>query len=263
MPSEKTIEDILVFMSACRKTKSKGLAIEKPISFFSGAYCFYPGAGGKIIDGETMFCPSDATYLDIDRKIDLPVIGQVDDTDGVAFHRIRSVGAKSVRGKISSFRKHLVEQHTGFIDSVGSYSCGSTIYGSQNGTDWTVLGPTNRYQRPEAAKEDFLQVAFGIQFVRPFNWTVHLQFEGYPAAGFFTDPTGAREAFRLRDVPPGKKRRAALRNWVSSHMRKKRNDPGAETEVRKHLRGATSFNWNGLKCTITPSKDAQKENGEV
>jgi hypothetical protein len=77
-----------------------------------------------------------------------------------------------------------------------------------------------------------------------------------PRARFVTDVQGIREVFRLRDVPAGQKRRAALLHWVKEHWRKQRcltaND---RIWVRTHLRGTWAFNWNGLHGQIEPSSD--------
>jgi hypothetical protein len=83
--------------------------------------------------------------------------------------------------------------------------------------------------------------------------------EGVPRARFVTDPIGVRAAFRLRDIPAGKTRRAALRHWVQEHWRKRR-DPSKEDRafVREYLRGATHFGWSGLSCQIEPSKEDQR-----
>lgn len=77
-----------------------------------------------------------------------------------------------------------------------------------------------------------------------------------PRVRFLTDPLGAREVFRLRDIPPGRDRRAALRHWVSAHARKRHPDMDGEarTWVRRHLRGATDFTWNGLRCRVQPDE---------
>lgn len=85
-------------------------------------------------------------------------------------------------------------------------------------------------------------------------WFVDFGFEGTPMVSLKTDPIGAREAFRLRDMPNGGTRRAALRHWVREHWRRGRGVTATEEhEVRAHLRGATEFAWNGLRCRIRPS----------
>lgn len=64
-----------------------------------------------------------------------------------------------------------------------------------------------------------------------------------------TDLSACKELFKLRDVPPGEERRKALINFVCEHLRR-RPYSDEETLVRKHLRGAERFNWQGFYCEI-------------
>lgn len=100
-------------------------------------------------------------------------------------------------------------------------------------------------------------IALGLQFNEQYEWHVDIQRGDSIELSFETDPYGAQEIFRLRDIPDGKKRRAALRNWVTQHWRKTRD---AETSVRRHLRGAEQFVWNDLRCVVRPSADDLKMN---
>jgi hypothetical protein len=101
-------------------------------------------------------------------------------------------------------------------------------------------------------RESDPRVALGLQFNSFYEWNVDIRRENSLELSFVTDPIGAQEIFRLRDIPEGKARRAALRNWVMQHWRKTRD---VDVKVRRHLRGAEQFNWNGLYCTIRPSPD--------
>jgi hypothetical protein len=87
-----------------------------------------------------------------------------------------------------------------------------------------------------------------------YEWRVRFRAApGQLSATIPTDPVGAREAFKLRDLPEGRSRRTALRNWVRSHWRSKR--PASDPElVQAHLRGETNFNWNGMECELLPSQ---------
>jgi hypothetical protein len=101
-----------------------------------------------------------------------------------------------------------------------------------------------------------IALGHGIELRKEYRWSVLLGEEGIPRARFVTDPTGIREVFRLRDIPCGASRRAALRHWVRDHWRKKR-DPGADdlAFIRTHMRGRVNFAWQGLSCQIEPSRD--------
>ena len=99
-----------------------------------------------------------------------------------------------------------------------------------------------------------MEVLTGVEFTKDFWWTVEIGFENCPSVRFHTDPTGAREVFRLRDVPPGKKRRTAIRHWVSGHWRRRRKDEEERKRwIAKYLRGATKFSWQDLRCVVRPS----------
>lgn len=100
--------------------------------------------------------------------------------------------------------------------------------------------------------DEYTGVCAAVAVANFDHWMVSFGYEGTPLATLKTDPYGAREAFRLRDAPPGRQRRAALRHWVREHWRRTGNDDGSAL-VREHLRGALRFTWNGLSCEITPS----------
>jgi hypothetical protein len=104
------------------------------------------------------------------------------------------------------------------------------------------------------------QLALGMQFNRRYEWYVLLGIGTGPRIRFQTDPTGAQEVFRLRDVPPGAARRAALRNWVSEHWRTRKDSGVKDIQVRQHLRGATDFTWSGLRCQIIVPPDDLERN---
>jgi len=85
-------------------------------------------------------------------------------------------------------------------------------------------------------------------------WLVKTRFdEVCPSLTLLTDPTGVKEFWRLRDVPPGRSRRSALLHWVEQHWRQTRKDPDVEAFVRKHLRGETVVKHGKLEAVISPS----------
>ena len=105
-------------------------------------------------------------------------------------------------------------------------------------------------------EQDRLQpnLATAIALRQRYEWAVSLGLEGSPSVRFATDPTGIKDVFRIRDLPEGRDRRAALMTWVTDHWRQNRNDPEMELYVRKHLRGAVAFGWRGMECEILPSQ---------
>jgi hypothetical protein len=117
----------------------------------------------------------------------------------------------------------------------------------------------------------------GLSFLAPFMcglaqslrsyWLVRTRFDAIcPSLTLLTDATGVKEFWKLRDVPPGKSRRAALLHWVDQHWRQMRNDPDVETFVREHMRGDQSLTHGSFSAEITPSErdtlDAERAKSE-
>ena len=99
---------------------------------------------------------------------------------------------------------------------------------------------------------DRMPLALGLALAARYEWSVWLGYGDGPRVRFLSEPARAREVFRLRDIPPGRKRRAALRNWVEGHWRRYGPDDGDRAWIKRHLRGAVDFTWNGLRCRIQP-----------
>lgn len=199
---------------------------------------------------------------------------------GFTLCRVRSLTSQETRGRF--YASYATELAGAFIFPNGEFSVNKTWYGSATGRKpWKeyqlgLPGVTNgaidrtqylRNKEWQSGEKDIqenwrsIHASMAIAFNRYYEWTVKLGYEGYPSLLFVTDPIGAMEVFRLRDIPEGKGRRAALRNWVTQHWRKKRKDDDeAIIKVRKHLRGIETFHWNGLSCTISPSADDLKTN---
>lgn len=111
-----------------------------------------------------------------------------------------------------------------------------------------------RFTNEEKEQQNFIPLlASWLALEQRYDWSVLLGYAGTPRVRLLTDPVGLREVFKLRDIPPGATRRAALKHWVRSHWRKKRKDEDATTWVKRHLRGAESFTWEGLRCGIEPA----------
>jgi hypothetical protein len=95
----------------------------------------------------------------------------------------------------------------------------------------------------------------GLAQSLPAYWRVATRFDSVcPSLTLLTDPTGVKEFWKLRDIPEGKQRRAALLHWVESHWRQNRKDPDVEGYVRKHLRGQQELTQGQFSAKITPSE---------
>lgn len=108
--------------------------------------------------------------------------------------------------------------------------------------------PKNRKEIHES-----VTVNLSMALTRRYSWHVALgNTRDGPRVLLPTNPTGCLHFFKNRDKASGKKRRDALRHWVSRHYRE-RSDAGTYY-VRDHLRGQTEFRWADLECEIFVSE---------
>lgn len=105
----------------------------------------------------------------------------------------------------------------------------------------------------------FLRAVYGMEHMKPSRWVAYIGIsEDSPRVGVWTDPTGVKELWKLRDVGEGKSRRDALLHWVNDHWRQNRKDQDVENYVRSHLRGSRRFRQGSLNVEIHEStKDAE------
>lgn len=195
------------------------------------------------------------------------------------FSRIRTLNVKDWRGKLRLYSPRMFEDVVMISQPNGAHLSVRRPYaivgtevrpaaGWINGHSVTGMGHElnpecfgrSRSDEDDDHVAEHLKMAAGISLRRHYLWSVLLGEGEGPRARFVTDPIGVREAFRLRDIPPGKKRRAALLHWVKEHWRKSRSRSESDRAwVRAHLRGAWSYDWNGLHCQIEPSIEDMNE----
>lgn len=184
--------------------------------------------------------------------------------------RIRKVPLKELRGcgfRLSS--GDIAEWSQAWLYNDGSFSTDRTLM-ERRGSDWWCIGQPKHPIPPFLVDERLSQsvsIAKSVAFTRYYDWHVEVGFEmpgrtSLPTVSLATDATGARQAYRLRDLAPGKSRREALRHWVNEHWRKKASDPDEETKIWAHLRGTEEFTHNGMKCRIVPSEYDLKKAAE-
>jgi len=176
--------------------------------------------------------------------------------------RIRTVSPREVRGRARPYR--ITYEITYGVTTHGLFAtCPPIYYGRERSGELVYSGQESHYMAPGTGHQlgsdiRAIGLAMSLQIRRPYQWRVVLGREDWPSVSFSTDPDGAKEVFRLRDAPPGRTRRAALRNWVTEHWRQTRT---ASTKVQTHLRGVTKFTWNGLNCEIIPTSEPLSEIG--
>jgi len=215
------------------------------------------------------------------------LVSSNDGTKNIGVFRAKTVNPRECRGRVQRIYPEMVEYLCGYMDLEKKKIITSrTIWGLRpNATDddlkyssfineifqnkgeidykkaaWVPL-TSNLIFLPNAMPEanTNIQIAQGVQFANQYTWRVFIKEEDHIGMVLPTTPEGSKEIFKLRDIPAGKNRRAALRNWISEHCRKKPHNEDEKVFVRKHMRGAHEFTWNGLTCKILPSQEALKE----
>lgn len=225
--------------------------------FFDGAEPFTDV--GLTHGGLNFIADHDLTPRDVRWPLDVKIIiPQMNAIDGGgadwSLNRYRSLDARTIRGRVSPALPHPVEWTIGWP---AGGACFRNIFGYAGPRRWvniTKAGNVWKHTTDDRAEfSERVQLALELWQLRPQQWRVYFALDDKPGVELPTDPLGAQEAFRLRDIPDGRERRTALRHWVTEHWRADRTDPGVETKVREHLRGANQFSWGGLNCRITPS----------
>lgn len=221
--------------------------------------------------------PSDAPVwpMDVRWAFRVDAAGRVGDA-GWIFKRVSTLRPQQWRGRLRMVLPRMVEHHELFVPPSGRAlgSCAPlaiagksvTIAGTRShpaaglGVDHSQVYEMTPREANTSNETFDVGLAHGMELRREYLWSVLLGEEGIPRARFVTDLIGVREAFRLRDVPAGRSRRAALRHWVREHWRMQRDASATDRAwVRAHLRGATEFGWGGLSCRLEPSReDARK-----
>lgn len=239
---------------------------DKRLSTFKEVEPFHPQFLDLQGDQEEERVPWDAKPTDIGKPLNISIMGSVVAKDGdfnYSLIKVRQVDAAEVRGQVRLTPPRIVTVKTAIVHPTKPPMSALTHLGHIGGA-WQVIGPAAVWDRGILASTrneiiqdglTFTKLAYGLAWTRQFFWRVVLQKEDTPSLSFNTDASGVREVFRLRDIPEGRTRRAALRNWVSAHWRQKRREPNDEVHIRKHLRGAQTFNWMGMACHIIPSPD--------
>lgn len=258
---EDKIEEALLYLETSQKIKPPSRFYDVSKSHFDGARLFdidpygfafiEPNTSPDILEGQ----PINYSFM-------YSVQDKRDPGHRFTIQKIRAVDAKYVRGRVSRLAGLMVE-HTALLVMSDGRAYPTREFVGFIGGRWVPIGCINEMRNNSPIRENRvvddkwngrIGCTVCLQFYSRYEWVANVKIDDGPCVGFVTDPLGAREIFRLRDVAPGKQRRAALRNWISEHWRKKRNGPDEATRVREHLRGNTKFKWNGLSVEIKPSR---------
>lgn len=246
---ESKISEVLAFLHLCDDDKHSCAVSLKSMD---GAVPVLGMQAEKDIsvpwnDGVPAVWPIDVATVAPARDFDDPHCKWPD--GALQFNRLSTVSTAGARQRgATRFSSRMVLDSCATAMPDGSAISGGGIY-ALLGAKWVTAQQNLRY--PPNWQER-IHLAAGFALTLRYEWSVWLGYGAGPRVRFVTDPTGAREVFRLRDIPNGANRRAALRNWVNAHWRKKSTDNDARSWVQRHLRGAEEFTWNGLRCKVSP-----------
>lgn len=256
---EDMAERLLTFLHLCEEARDHRLYV--PLASMDGAVPIAladakteaaPGLMVPVNTGRPAVWPMDLrTVHDANLGIDDPTDRWPEGT--LQFKRVRSIQTKEARPLGASiFSAFMVMDEVVCAKPDGAAKSARAPMAMVAGK-WINAAPQSIAGAP---KDRAIPVALGTALALRYEWSVWLGHNSGPRVRFLTDPLGAREVFRLRDIPPGRDRRAALRHWVSAHARKRHPDMDGEarTWIRRHLRGATDFTWNGLRCRVQPDE---------
>lgn len=253
---EDRVNRVLTFLHLCEDDRHR---ISVPLKSMDGAIPLLisgqetDARSGAVNDFTVLLSPGPPGIWPID-VVSLQDAGEGFPEGSLQFNRTRSISAKEARltGASLFAPRMLMEEVVGARPD-GTTKSGKAPYAFLGGR-WVMAAPHAIEGGSTSIVEDrAIRVALGLALSVRYEWTVWIGHGEGPRVRFLSDPLGAREVFRLRDLPAGRDRRAALRHWVSAHARKRRGaDAEAEQWIARHLRGATDFVWNGLRCRIEP-----------
>jgi len=269
------IEQLIDYLAGARLMRTSTMSVD-PVTldtrFFDGAEPFlrtdltHGDARNSVVGAEPseVSWPVDLRIItrfsadDEDDGASLFTRDQADDQSSWNFQRFRSMTMRELRGRVLASLPYPLEWT---IAHPFGQRAMRFILGHPRAQLWVPIeaGGTRRQNHLRGSEHTDIfstrgMAALGIWKARREQWRVYFSIDGKPGIELPSDPVGVRAAFRLRDIPPGKSRRAALLHWVTEHWRMNRYDPTEEVLVREHLAGQRAFAWNGLRCKITPSR---------
>lgn len=198
------------------------------------------------------------------------VYGSTEREDMLFAYRFRSVlNGKNLRGRVFPIRyatQYLGEEWLADLGGDGEVRINHDFIGTDKATGTVVRVDTFRRKKPQAyglglpstdAAGNLFLTACSVAFSLRYEWLVVIGAEDNASILVPVERMACKELFRLRDIPEGKARRAALLHFVTQHWKRSRSQAPAEDPavfVREHLRGQTKFTWNGLTCEVIPPK---------
>jgi hypothetical protein len=273
------------------KEQVRAEIVEEAITFLNAADSPLAEYGGGILFNTTEFIhgaidlreqlgfPPEVTLEELDRLDGVAVCGG--GKDGFELLRQSPLGIKKLEffrrlGRVAGYPRactidfanvqasgKVVRKSLPFVyeTRLRGWRCLTTAHKPTGRTKYRVKANGFYEHREDAVQGDEYSwpiVGTIASWIRRWLWQIELApgTGGVPVA-LTTDPVGVRAWFKMRDVPEGMTRRAALLHWVREHWRQNRHDPETELHVREHLRGRTTFDWFGMVGTVIPSEPDQ------
>jgi hypothetical protein len=266
--TEDTVSDVIDRALLAKRTSLKG--VRKDCMF--GVEKFGPMWVAPLLTGDSMFFhPDDVNDPSICWPMSVGFLGY-NYEDGerlINFSYWRSVEPQQLRGQYKFVSRKNVGLYTGALSPDGSFIA-AVDYGGWDGSRWRscrriYFDAAFLNNVPDAGTAPIklwndlgendvgTRVALGqsIALTMRYEWGAQFSRPGSPKVIVPTTPRGVLELFNDREKPEDRDRRAALRHWVTQHIR--RSDIEDFVPVREHLRGELSFSWRGFDVTIKPS----------
>lgn len=193
--------------------------------------------------------------------------------------RMRTIPGRQARSKVVLWSPHMLETSWIFVHPNGRIEPFTWWWACLDGLQWICIGAQSKAGVSQAQVgcrmkdmkwseidrklgsgkkiETTMALLYGIEIGNIRNaerlWHVDVGLAGRTSATlrFTVPPAGMKEVFRWRDRQTGKRRKAAIRNWVVEHDR--HLPSGRVVKVRGHLRGALAFTWRGLDVKVYPA----------
>jgi hypothetical protein len=211
------------------------------------------GFGIEEVRNKTWFSPEEC-IPDVIWPIDVGLIVEKGGRLGDLFlANVKTINMKEARPYASRFSKFMIRLDYA-TESDGRLIFGSDLFAWINNSWIDATKQFKRLRESNNSQGHVVSASIAVALSQRYEWAISLSFKDTPSIRFATDPTGIKDMFRVRDLPEGKDRREALMTWITNHWRQKRHDPDMEIYVRKHLRGATQFNWKNMNIELTPSQ---------
>lgn len=231
--------------------KILGLTSQKKFSRFDG---FIPFVSELYPDDEFIFV--DAKPSDLSNPINVSIYipenpdGKSNAEKAGQIQKLQEISTKELRKRTGHFFVNPYVYEVCFDDY--PKIADAFLQYTKNGMRYVEIGGFKT--SPENKKHTLVasQILMGAQFNIENQCYVYLRPE-CSAFGFrypIHDLRQLKELFSLRDIPDGYKRKAALRHWVASHLRRKPTKPDEQIEIKRYIRGKESFDWFGIHGTI-------------